>query len=334
MRFRPLVASAGVVLLLASPASAEEQTRLVYVREENAADCPSEGALKEAVKARMGYSPFFPLASTIASVELRYEDGKYIAKVRTVDDGRVSGVRELSSTTCLDLVRTVALSLSLAIDPKAVERVERAEATPPPPPPAEPAPPSEVVVTVATKRAEATTGPKPEAPRVDAARDRVSVEASVAIAGNAGTAPSVSASGVGELRVAYRAWSVGLGARVDAPSSIEAPTGAVVSASVMGVTVAPCFRRAVFSACAVLLAGTYRASASRISAPGSDAELHLALGPRLRLTYPLSSRVEASGYGELLGSFTPHTSFVDDVAVHRASRASVGLGVGISVRLW
>ena len=164
--------------------------------------------------------------------------------------------------------------------------------------------------------------------------ERVTTEASLALGGSVGTTPSPTVGAVGELRARYASWSFGAGGKVDVPSSKETASGARIAAGVIGASLAPCFHRSGFAVCAVVLAGVYRASATQIAAPGSDSELHVAVGPRLRWTLPVAARVALFAHAELLGDLTPHVSYVDEVAVHRAGRAALNAAIGVTVRLW
>jgi hypothetical protein len=51
-------------------AEASPAAHLVYVRDPTASVCPDEESLRQAVRRRVGYDPFFPWAKTTVVVEI------------------------------------------------------------------------------------------------------------------------------------------------------------------------------------------------------------------------------------------------------------------------
>src|SRR5262249_33053485 len=133
-----------VALVLPTTARATPSARLVYARDADSENCPDEGALRSAVASRLGYDPFFPYAKATLFAEIERVGTTYRARVRLVDDGNiVRGARDLMHGTarCADLVDAMALTMSIAIDPRSlagpiaapaqsVERVRVDDATP------------------------------------------------------------------------------------------------------------------------------------------------------------------------------------------------------------
>jgi hypothetical protein len=141
--------------VLASP-----QARLVYGRAGAAVDrCPDEAALRRAVAARIGYDPFFPSSPIAIVATFTAKNDLLIAHIRLIDEqGNAKGVRELHAAKldCQSLFETVALTISIAIDPQALAR----QAAPPPVP--APAPPSAAAAPSASAAPTAETPPPPE----------------------------------------------------------------------------------------------------------------------------------------------------------------------------
>ena len=102
----------------------------MYSRTTEAVGCSDEPGLRQAVARRLGYDPFVAASANTVVAELRGGDGDGLkARVYVVRDGNMAGgARELSSPTrdCTELMAAVALALSIAIDPDALDRVEQA----------------------------------------------------------------------------------------------------------------------------------------------------------------------------------------------------------------
>lgn len=115
-------AAAGVLAAVPITALAAPMSRLVYVKGAGAEACPEPMQLRTAVIARLGYDPFNVTASrTIIAIIERAGD-KLRAKIQLVNDESSSqGVRELDTPhdQCGELIRAMALSISIAIDPDA-----------------------------------------------------------------------------------------------------------------------------------------------------------------------------------------------------------------------
>jgi hypothetical protein len=100
--------SAGAVLFVLSAVfwtanlRAAGGSRLVYGRASGAAVCPDEAELRAAVRARLGYDPFFPWADQTVVVHVAARPNRRLSgKVYLVDSqGRASPEREF--TTPLD----------------------------------------------------------------------------------------------------------------------------------------------------------------------------------------------------------------------------------------
>ncbi len=116
---RVLVAVCSASLVAAGSAEASPSAKLVYVRGPGAEGCPGEAELRKAVATRIGYDPFFPTASKTVIAQVTRSPVGYRSHVQIVgDDGNVRGDRELASKgdDCAEIVSTVALAVSIALD--------------------------------------------------------------------------------------------------------------------------------------------------------------------------------------------------------------------------
>src|SRR5687767_15544352 len=107
-------------LLLAANAGAAGGSRLVYGRASGAGLCPDESELRAAVRARLGYDPFFPWADQTIVVHVASRPNRRLSgKVYLVDSqGRASPEREFTTTAdeCNELVLALALAIVITLD--------------------------------------------------------------------------------------------------------------------------------------------------------------------------------------------------------------------------
>jgi hypothetical protein len=148
---------AAALLGLPGQARANPSARLVYARGANASSCPTEAEVRRAVAERLGYDPFVLWAVTTIVVDVSRHDNRYWAVVRLLDDqGIERGTRRLFSRSaqCADIISTLALTISIVVDPLSLRPTPRPPERPPPPPieektrPPVPPPPPPPVVTV------------------------------------------------------------------------------------------------------------------------------------------------------------------------------------------
>lgn len=322
------LAVAASVVLVTRAVRATPSARLVYVRDKGAEDCPDEAALRAAVAARLGYDPFYPFAKATLFAEVGRDGGVIRARVRLVDEGsNVRGARDLEhkGTRCSDIVEGMALTMSIAIDPRSL-----AGPVTEPEPRAEEAKPR---VEEAPKEAPPVEEPRAEtapaeAPDASAPKEPVHLEAHVLGAGWLGAAPGPSGGVLfgGELR--YRAFAPVVEARFDAKASTDVNPGSV-STSFAGAVIAPCVALDVFRACPVLVIGRLAASASGIASPSDDAALHALGGVRAGVAIPLVGPLSLRAQVDALFAFTPQTIRIDAREVHALDRVSAGIGVGL-----
>jgi hypothetical protein len=327
------VAQRGLVCVLASvallctsdDALAGAAAKLTYVRQSGAERCAGEAQLREAVSARVGYDLFFPWAqkSVVVEVDAAKPRG-YRGVVQIVDErGLVVGQRSLDSKSddCADLIRALALTISIAVDDRSLEYV-------PPPAPAAAAPdPPAVESPPAARPDPPSEGPK-EKPQPASPAPSPSFSAWVTPLVAIGPASSTAVGAEAEAAARFRNVSLGLGIRADAPA--PAAGGSVTTWLVAG-TLAPCLHGPLHTSyCGLALAGWYAAD-GHVTPPKQDGEPFLAAGGRVGLDVPLGRRVLFVSHADALAALTRFDVRVGDVSAFRVPAVSFALGAGLGV---
>ena len=290
-------------LACARSAAAFPSTRLVYARGPGAEQCPDQAVVRRAVASRLGYDPFFPSSDKTIIARVLREPGRLKGQVELVDEhGAQVGLREFSADPekCDDLIRAMALSISIAIDPKSAETysqgpadepAETTEKQPKSPPTPTPTPSPKSVPEPARSA--------PPKSLSEPSRERVEPSLGIAALGSLGTAPkpTVGAALFGALR--WQAWSIALEARADLPRTGE-ERGVPLRTWTWAANAVPCFHWEVGFACAV---GSLRwLSATRTDGGASaGTRAFWALGGRLGAELPLAARFSLLGYFDLMG---------------------------------
>ena len=326
------------MLAFARPASAFPSTRLVYVRGPGAEQCPDQAVVRKAVSTRLGYDPFFPNSDkTIIARVLRQAD-HLTAQVELIDEHQAQvGLREFSAELdhCDDLIRAVALSISIAIDPKSAETYAQGPVDEPPET-SEKEPESQPEAN-SRESAPSPSLPARAAPREPnrAASTRApggSLQGAVGLAalGTWNTAPTLTlgASLFGALR--WQAWSIALEGRADLPAG-DREHGVPLRTSTLALNAVPCFHFGVGFACAV---SSLRWLTATRTDGGADGGTHTywALGGRAGAELPLASNWVLLGY--LDGMAVPRPLRVAAASVREAWKQPVfGADLAIAAAL-
>jgi len=324
-----LVAFAST-LLVAVTASATPSAKLTYSRGPGAETCPDESELRKAVAARLGYDPFFPWANkTIEAAITRGKRG-FHGEVKVLDaDGLVRGARALDATShdCSDMVRALALAISIALDDLGVEApaalVEPAPAPPDTTPAASsPSPPSS---------APSPDRPPPEAPPPE--RRVIAVSLWLGPDLSFGTAPDPALGLQIDLRLRYGLGSLDLEARADLPASGGTSAQGQVSTYLVVGSLVPCVHwPAPVFACAVVTTGGFQESGVNLAVPRTASAPYLAAGARVGIEIPLSSHYFLLAHADALGVFLRHAVQIDGMNAFSlpALAGQVGLGAGVT----
>lgn len=320
------------MLSLANSAAASPSARLVYVRNAGTESCPDESAVRSAVAARLGYDPFFPSAAETMFIELSKEKSGYRARVKLVDDkSNVRGTREIAErgASCSGMIDTLALSISIAIDPDSLTRAPTSE----PAPATEPTPND----TAALPRTAEPVPAMPAAPQEvrrtappPSVRPSLRVEALFAPAVWISSGPPLAVGGELGARLRWPSVSVGLELRGDAPAS-RVVRNVDVTLGFFGGSFVACGHSTIFFACARGTLGAMTAT-SNASASRDDSTLRLLTGASVGTEIPVGASfqllVRAIG-NVALGN---QTIVLNRANVHDLPRLSAALEVGGVVR--
>ncbi len=322
-------------VLLASAAMArgaaadDGDVALQYTRRAGAQYCPDESALRSAVLAHLGYDPFAPHGRRRITVTVARTARGLHAQIDSLDArGAIVGARSLDSHSvdCRELVSSVALAMSIAIDPL------HATASPPPvdaePPPIAPEP-------VVFVEGPATPSHTSIVPSLDAA-----------LVTGVGFAPAVSFGGAAEVRLRPATdgvpgpVSIGLGGRADAPTSasVSVPgagasgAGARVQSSLLVGTFVPCWHHGILALCAAADLGALTGTASHVLTSETHSTFFAAVGARANVSWPIG-RIFAFGlYAEALVPLTQTTLRIDHEDAWSTSTVAGDLGLQVSVQ--
>jgi hypothetical protein len=290
---------------------------LEYSRSERAATCPDGVALKRAVSKRLGYDPFFPAARQTIVVEITDVDDRLRATMRLVNEqGIIAGARELREGIehCDELVASLALAISIALDPSAA-----LEATPEPPantpevdgPVASgPAAPSGAAPGLATPQVTAAVSPairkrQPPVRRREESSLRVAFRGAGVVGFGVGPATALGfriGSGIG-----WRSFRIVAEFADQFPTSRETGFEGSVRVSQLGVSVAPCFVWRAFDACAIAQAGALKSEGREIENGSVKRSLSAAMGVRAEYAPLLFGHVHLLLNVDVLKSLTPVT---------------------------
>lgn len=314
-----------VVLLTARRAEASPTARLVYVRGEGGESCPDEAALAQEVAAHLGYDPFRPFAENTLYADVRKESDRYVGNIKIVDQAGVErGARTLESRSddCRELTSSMALSMSIAIDPRSAF----GPAPEPPPTPSEaapidapveeppPAPPPVIPL------AEPPPPPKETiVPRARPATPRFVM--GLGAYGSLGEGPSATAGARLSGEVLLSRASLGLEVRGALPSTTDLDRGGRLRTSLVGAAFVPCARMGWASACAVAFLGRMHAETTDVPHGASENFVHVAVGARLGADVPLASDLALRISAEALGTVAPFV--VDAGGSHAYESASL-----------
>jgi hypothetical protein len=337
-RARLVVPLLAATLVLGERASADVSARLVYARDSAATVCPDESVLRRAVEARLGYDPFLPWASATVVVRFSREDLGFAANVEMFTGGESKGARKLRSDDpgCSGLVDAAALAVSIALDAARPQP----PATPPPSAEAEPVAPVPTAPAIAPDPAASTSPAIPLASDTapDSDHGRTETRASWRpVAGldalvSTGSTPSVAPGLAAWGRLQAGHFSAGVEVVADLPSSASPPQGGTVSSWLVAAGLAPCLHLGPVFACGVGELGGLHASGAGVSNSLSGSGLFAAVGPRVGIEVPITTRISLRLRADVLVDLSRATVMLDGTKAWQVSPASGTLGGGIVVR--
>jgi hypothetical protein len=324
MKWTVAMATFAGALALATPAAASPSARLVYLRNPGTESCPDETAVRGAVAARLGYDPFFPNASETMFIEISREEAGYHARVKLVAaDNNVRGTREIAQAgdECTGIIDTLALTMSIAIDPDSLTRPppeEPKKEEPPPPPPPPPKP--ELI----------EAPPLPHEAPVPPTRTRPPIDLWLAPVVWIASGPPTAFGGELGARIRWERVSAGLSLRGDVPAS-RTLDAVKVTLGFVGASAAVCGHASIFAACAESTLGVLTASSNAV-AKRSDTSARWLAGASAGVEIPATESLLVLGRvigNESLGS---QTVFLNRTNVYDLPHLSVGFELGAAIR--
>lgn len=327
-------ALAAMLVLYAPVAAASSSARLVYLRSPGAEGCPDEADLRRAVATRLGYDPFFAVADTTLVVEIgrtsRTEE-RYHATIKLLEgDSTVRGTRELDlSGACSTTVDTLALSMSIAIDPSSL--LGPTEPAPPDPPPA-PAPPEPAPASKGLEPAPREPRVARPAPSRDSAKPTpIRVGAALRPFLSVGSAPAVNTGGALDVWLRRGALALTVSGRVDASASTDVPAGTIATSMLLGEIAAVAHLDPVYVG---LVTAFGEVRGERLAAESSrDVAFRAALGLRVGLAVPLVGPLSARAQVDAMVSLTDHALVIDGAPAFTLSRVYVTPALALAVEV-
>ncbi len=278
---------------------------ITHIRGAGALSCPDESALRRNVVSRLGYDPFVAAAPLQVLTRLERVGQGYSASLELVREGEAPRSRTLTSesTDCREIAESLALALTLAVDP---QFLVRAPARIPAPIPASPPPPTKAT-------------PVPSAP----------VEFAIYAGGlgTVGLSPRPNGGGNVGLGFRYRSFSLYGEGRIDVPASLELAAGVVYTSLLLG-TVLPCFQWNHIGACGSLSVGALQVD-GRLAFGRRETSPVVKVGVRFQYEWMPFQHLGLLIHGEVSGVPTRVTVFADDVSIWSTSPVAGEVGLGI-----
>jgi hypothetical protein len=328
-----------VALAVAGDARGSPSARLVYTRAPEAASCPDETTLRNAVAARLGYDPFFPLAKQTVLIQVWRDNHRYRARLQLVDpESLTHGTRDLASDepTCAGLFDAAALAISIAMVslPKeeappasSPESVPAPESGPPLPsaPPPESAPAAGSAPAAVSKSAPAPSSGPSTAPSVGFA---LGVDVLGVVGAEPG--PTAALAAFGGLR--SRMASAYVEVRADVPAATTSTVGpGRVRAWSYQVALVSCVRLGDASFCAVGAVGVLYGESTGITNPSSDSGPLVTAGVRVGYDWPLSGRFSLRTHVDAMVDLDRARLQIGGADAWTASIVAASGGAGIAV---
>jgi hypothetical protein len=321
-------------LTVVQAAEAHPRARLRFITTPAAGECPSAEAVRAAVVAHLGYDPFTSTsdaAETIVATVDRASSGELRGSIDRYDaKGARRGHQDLAASRgeCGQMASTIALSVSVAIDPIGGAPAPPASAAPlaptlsttsPQPPP------SMIAVPPAPREQPALpTPPSSGAPVV------LDVKAGPVFSVGALPQPGLGIMVGAGIRRGYL--RLDLEGRMDSTlSSIPAAIGSGrVSATLTLGTVAPCIVAGGLYGCVLGSVGALQGAGTAFDRSHQDISVYVAVGARagfeVSLPWKLSLRLQADG----LAPLRPTTLEANGIALWTTPVANFAGGLAIA----
>jgi len=316
----PSILALSLALAGVGLAGERPDAKLTYVRKGPATICPDEPLMRQLVAAKLGYDPFRDDAARAIAVTITRDGKGFRAVLELRDDaGKVVGTRALTSTSsdCNELAASIALALTIAIDPLggAPSMSTSGSASIEPPPSAPPPAP----IPIATS-----------APAVSSAPPRP-LWPFAAVGGLAalGAAPELTFGLSTTFGLRAERYSFAIEGRVDAEAGKRGPNGGDVRSSIIAGSIVPCLHHEVLMACGIAAYGSLRGIGGGIAGARDDRTPWFALGARIGLEGTIVGPVALRAHVDGLALLTRTTLRVQGADAWTTPPFSVLLGLGV-----
>jgi len=268
---------------------------LVYTRAPDAEDCPDAESIRQAVRSRLGYEPFYDPAPATLAARITRERGKLVARIELSGPGE-SGHQEIAGAAdCAGLASAVIVAIALAIDPLAHERSEESTGAVSPertaPAQEQPARPAPTTPAIARP---------PEQPRRPSPRTSPRVRTTGGVAINLGSQPGAAFGTALGLELAWRRFTTGLEWQSFLPTAVASESGARARASMTRGVLVACGTIGSLEPCAFVSAGAVRGTGAEGTANArSDVTWYRSVGARAATRLPLGSGVSVRLHTDL-----------------------------------
>ncbi len=299
---------AAASLSVSRAAAAGPTARLVYTRGPGAETCPDEGELRRAVAVRVGHDPFSASAPLTVAVEMVAVEGHLRGRIVIETGGIESGSQAIDEARrlggdradCEDLLNSIALAVSVALDADKVSVAAVPEV--PPPPATAVAPP--VPATPPEVGPDTVPEAKPAVPLVLGRAPRVSLWVAPGVRASFGAWSHVAVAPDLFVEARYRWLGFGVEGRYDLPVTVHVGSNDQATVGRGTGSVVPCAHIRWFTACGVATFGVTQARGAIPTGSALDAP-YVALGGRVGADLALVPRFHLLGTVDLDGILTP-----------------------------
>jgi hypothetical protein len=325
----PGLAAVGV-LVSAATAAADPPVAaasLTYERQSGAEACPDEPELREQVKVRLGYDPFQNDAPHRVSVRIAPHGKGLRARIQTSDasatPNATTAVRELDGEGdgCDELLQSVVLAVSLAIDPRSFAGPRAAPLPPSPVAPEPPLLPSKAPV----------AAPPPSSPSASPWTIQIDAAARIGF----GLVPNVSLGPVVDVRVGQRRWALVAEAGADLPTSSRYEAGSSgpgVQASLLRGGLGACGILAWLSLCGRVDFGALEGSGTGMTVATTATTFYADVALGAGLDVPIASGIHAIARAEMLAPLTRTPLEIGMAHVWTAPTLAGSFALGVGYR--
>jgi len=266
------------------------------------------------VIARLGYDPFSATASRVVLTTVEQNGDELRARVDLANaEGSVQGVRELNAPAvdCTSLMRAVALSISIAIDPASAlvkhEAVSNSEPE---------SGDEDLSRAAANPEEELPLAPAYSVP-VASRRRKIRYFAGAGLHVTAGAAPTFGYGGDLIFGGRYRGFSLSFEGRADPLNMTKADWGGEFGALFMLASVVPCVHSSGVSLCGLGSVGFIRAASQNITVRSSDTGMYAAVGARVGFQLPLTESFVFGIHADLAAPLPRQAIQITDIQTKR-----------------